>query len=65
MVSDDVVVVIATVLAEVKFDFEVFPLMVCISQEFNVDCMCYINQGNVIINKGLVRAYLYKSWLSL
>ena len=64
MVSDDVVVV-AMVLDEVVFDFEVFSLMVCVSEEFKVNCMCCFNRENIIIDKGHVRAYLYKDWFSL
>ena len=45
MVSHDAVVIVAMVLDEMIFDFEIFPLMVCVSQESNVDCMCYINGG--------------------
>jgi hypothetical protein len=52
MVLDDVVGVIAMVLGEAVFDFEVFPFMACVIR------------GN-IINTGYVRAYLYKDWFSL
>jgi hypothetical protein len=38
--SDDVV---AMVLDEVVFDFEVSPPMVFVSEEFKVDCMCCFN----------------------
>ena len=56
--------IVALILDEVVFDFEVFPLMVSVSQKFNVDGICCVNRGN-IIDKGLVRAYLYKGWFSL
>ncbi len=41
--SDDVVAVVAMVLDEVVFDFEVSPPMVFVSEEFKVDCMCCFN----------------------
>ncbi len=60
LTSDDVVAVVAMISDEVVFDFEVFPPMVFVSEEFKVDCMYCFNGEYIIIDKGHVRAYLYK-----
>lgn len=59
MTSEDAVLLVTTVSDEALFGFEAFPLMVCVSQELNVDCVCCVNRIKVI-EKEDEHAYLYK-----